>query len=66
MVGVLSADMSDVFKMPSEIVQTAFFTDTEGSQSLKRLNTSVPLVPPKPKELEMVTSIFASRAALAQ
>ncbi len=52
--------------MPSEIVQTAFFTDTEGSQSLKRLNTSVPLVPPKPKELEMATSIFASRASLAQ
>lgn len=66
MVGVLSADMSDVFKMPSEIVQTAFFTDTDGSQSLKRLNTSVPLVPPKPKELEIATSIFASRASLAQ
>ena len=66
MVGVLSADMSDVFKMPSEIVQTAFFTATEGSQSLKRLNTSVPLVPPKPKELEMATLIFASRASLAQ
>ena len=66
MVGVLFADMSDVFKMPSEIVQTAFFTDTEGSESLKRLNTSVPLVPPKPKELEMATLIFASRASLAQ
>ena len=62
MVWVLSADMSDVFKMPSEIVQTAFFTDTEGSQSLKRLNTSVPLVPPKPKELDKAMSMSIGRA----
>lgn len=36
------------------------------NQPLKRLKTSVPLVPPKPKELEMATSISASRASLAQ
>src|SRR6185437_957210 len=31
-----------------------------------RLNASVPLVPPKPNELEMATSSFASRAACAR
>ena len=29
-----------------------------------RLNTSVPLVPPKPKPFDMATSIFFSRATL--
>ena len=29
-----------------------------------RLNTSVPLVPPKPKPFDIATSIFCSRATL--
>ena len=57
-----------VLKMPSETVSDGISMSAAAlrNQPLKRLNTSVPLVPPKPKELEMATSISASRASLAQ
>ncbi len=41
-----------------------FFQWCDTAQSFKRRITTVPLVPPKPKELEMAISIFISLAVL--
>ena len=39
--------------------------DAVDERQWKRLKTSVPLVPPKPKEFDIAASILISRAALA-
>ena len=51
---------------PESVTPTAGACFTPAAPGQARLKTSVPLVPPKPKLFFTATSIFISRAVLAQ
>lgn len=55
---------ADCGRIQSRIHHLRFFNGTVEKSNQSRRKISVPLVPPKPKELESATSIFISRAVL--